>query len=136
MIAFICPACQSALESPDHTTGQKVNCPKCGQRLLIPPPMPRPMRNRTMLGPVIARSSTPPAPQAEPVVCVGIRCYNCDRAVPEGESVRHDISRGGGLGAWWPLLLLSGGSLWLILLLMNPTEQSHEMSLCLECNDE
>src|SRR5215831_8906090 len=115
MIPFTCPACQAALESQDHTTGQNVNCPKCGQRLLIPPPMPRPILNRTMLGQAITPLPTSSSPPLEPVVWVGVRCYDCDRAIPEGESVRHDISRGGGgLWALWPLLLLSAGSLWLV----------------------
>jgi DNA-directed RNA polymerase subunit RPC12/RpoP len=139
MITFTCPACQAALESPDHTAGQKVHCPKCGQRLLIPPPMPRPILNRTMLGQATTPLPTSSSPPPEPVVWVGVRCYDCDRAIPEGESVRHDISSGGGgLGAWWPLILLSGGSLWLVLLLMgtSSSEEYHRVSICLECSNE
>jgi DNA-directed RNA polymerase subunit M/transcription elongation factor TFIIS len=50
MIRFTCPACKSVLESPPHKGGDKVACPKCGQRLLIPNPVKPAARNKTVLG--------------------------------------------------------------------------------------
>jgi hypothetical protein len=35
---FSCPACQTLLQAP--VPGQKVLCPRCGQKLLIPAPPP------------------------------------------------------------------------------------------------
>lgn len=48
MIRFSCPACQKILKVSDHGAGRKVPCPRCGQRLLIPPPVQE--RNKTVLG--------------------------------------------------------------------------------------
>jgi DNA-directed RNA polymerase subunit RPC12/RpoP len=50
MIHFQCPNCLKKLKAPDETTGRKTNCPGCGQRLLIPPPIPTQVRNETILG--------------------------------------------------------------------------------------
>jgi hypothetical protein len=70
LIRFSCPRCKSILETPDHRAGDKVECPKCQQRLQVPVPP----RTQTVLAHLI--SSTPdPAPlktgpvfpQAEPV---------------------------------------------------------------------
>ena len=36
MIRFSCPTCQKVLKTLDEGTGRKINCPKCGQRLLVP----------------------------------------------------------------------------------------------------
>jgi hypothetical protein len=38
MIAFKCPTCQQVMNTPDEAGGQKLACPKCGQRLQVPPP--------------------------------------------------------------------------------------------------
>ncbi len=48
MIRFACPACRKILKAPDEGAGRKINCPKCGQRLLIPPPVQ--VQNKTVLG--------------------------------------------------------------------------------------
>jgi hypothetical protein len=60
MIRFACPACQTVLQSPDPGAGNKVACPKCGQRLQIPGAPAR--RNRTVLGALL--------PKARPKVVV------------------------------------------------------------------
>jgi hypothetical protein len=38
MFDYACPACCAVLTAPDHAVGRKATCPKCGQRLRIPPP--------------------------------------------------------------------------------------------------
>ncbi len=38
MIYFQCPTCRKDLKAQDGFAGRKVECPDCGQRLLIPPP--------------------------------------------------------------------------------------------------
>ncbi len=38
MIYFQCPTCRKELKAQDGFAGRKVECPDCGQRLLIPPP--------------------------------------------------------------------------------------------------
>lgn len=50
MIRFQCPTCLKKLQAPDGTTGRKTNCPSCGQRLLIPPPIRTQVQNKTILG--------------------------------------------------------------------------------------
>lgn len=67
MIRFSCPTCRKALKAPDHGAGQKVHCPRCGQRVLIPPPIE--VQNRTVLGepmPAPAIVSPPPPVPREP----------------------------------------------------------------------
>ncbi len=58
MIRFQCPTCQKVLKAPDEGTGRKINCPKCGQRLQIPPPIQA--QNKTVLGQSLPE---PPAPE-------------------------------------------------------------------------
>jgi DNA-directed RNA polymerase subunit RPC12/RpoP len=36
VIRFQCPACKKVLKVADDGASRKVNCPRCGQRLLIP----------------------------------------------------------------------------------------------------
>jgi hypothetical protein len=36
MIRFSCPACRITLDAPDFAAGNKMPCPKCGQRLQLP----------------------------------------------------------------------------------------------------
>jgi hypothetical protein len=62
-VRFQCPACQSVLECPERKAGEKIVCPKCGQRLQIPRPAP-PQRNRTVLGRVMDAVTRPA--QAKP----------------------------------------------------------------------
>jgi len=45
-IRFKCPTCQASLTAGDGKAGSKLPCPKCGQRLQVPPP---PV-NHTILG--------------------------------------------------------------------------------------
>lgn len=45
MIRFACPVCRAVLAVPDNAIGKKGSCPKCGQRLLVPP-----SRRSTILG--------------------------------------------------------------------------------------
>lgn len=49
MIRFQCPVCNTVMSVPDTDAGRKGDCPKCGQRLQIPPVSP-PARRQTMLG--------------------------------------------------------------------------------------
>src|SRR5262249_45288700 len=48
MICFTCPNCQKALKAPDNCSGRKTSCPKCGQRLYVPPPGGT--QNKSILG--------------------------------------------------------------------------------------
>jgi DNA-directed RNA polymerase subunit RPC12/RpoP len=88
MIRFACPACKKVLKVADDGAGKKVNCPGCGQRLLIPAaPMPVvPVRDRVVLAeappspptssPVSASRSAPPKVRQGktiPVTCPGCR---------------------------------------------------------------
>jgi DNA-directed RNA polymerase subunit RPC12/RpoP len=42
MIRFSCPACQKVFKAPSRAAGRKASCPRCGNRLLIPPPIQAP----------------------------------------------------------------------------------------------
>jgi hypothetical protein len=39
MIRFSCSACQKMLQAEDQSAGRTVSCPKCGQHLVVPPPI-------------------------------------------------------------------------------------------------
>lgn len=60
MIRFACPTCQKALKAPDNGVGRKVSCPRCGQWLLVPPPVQ--LLNQTVLGQPMPDPATPPPP--------------------------------------------------------------------------
>lgn len=67
---FNCPSCSKSLSTPDETAGNKVECPKCGQRILIPSP-----KNKTKLGQIVDESPsiTPSVPPEKR----GFRCIHC-----------------------------------------------------------
>lgn len=48
MIRFACPACQKVLKTSDEGVGRKTSCPRCGQRMLIPPRVQ--VQDKTVLG--------------------------------------------------------------------------------------
>src|SRR5438094_6813316 len=63
MLRFCCPACKNVLSTPPEQAGTKINCPRCGQRLLVPQP------NKTLLGALLpeekqAAACAAPAPAA------------------------------------------------------------------------
>jgi DNA-directed RNA polymerase subunit RPC12/RpoP len=60
MIHFSCPSCRNSLMSPDEAAGTKIACPKCGQRLLIPPPVQA--QNKTVLGISVPEPISPNLP--------------------------------------------------------------------------
>jgi hypothetical protein len=60
MIRFACPTCRKVLKAPEHGAGRKISCPRCGQRLLIPPPIP--VQNKTVLGQSMPDSTAPRVP--------------------------------------------------------------------------
>src|SRR5262245_55502254 len=47
MPRFTCPTCQQHLSAPDSAVGQKVACPQCGQKILLPQAKPA-ANNRTV----------------------------------------------------------------------------------------
>lgn len=58
-IRFTCPTCLMVIESPDAAANQKVECPKCTQRLLVPPLDES--KRKTVLGmPATQEQPTPP----------------------------------------------------------------------------
>ena len=65
-IRFACPACNAVIKAPADKVGRKVNCPKCGQRLQIPPP---PKERTVVAKPLPAKEPghTPAAPPPPPV---------------------------------------------------------------------
>lgn len=83
MIRFGCPTCRSVLESPERKAGDKIACPKCGQRLQVPAPP----RNKTVLGTIFPEPSgqfrpvdppvRDPQPQATVANSVSLTCPTC-----------------------------------------------------------
>lgn len=79
MIRFQCPACQKILKTPEHGAGRKINCPKCGQKLLVPPPIQR--QNKTVLGQSIPNPCDVPSSSSESTqqqrVQISFECPSC-----------------------------------------------------------
>ncbi|HEY7157041.1 MAG TPA: hypothetical protein VH575_23935, partial [Gemmataceae bacterium] len=77
MIRFSCPACHKVLKAPDHGGGRKINCPKCGQRMLIPMPAKPAAANPTVLGQLTSSPLPGPVPstctEADSLVLLGLR---------------------------------------------------------------
>jgi DNA-directed RNA polymerase subunit RPC12/RpoP len=74
MITFQCPACHKVLKVQDDSAGKKAPCPKCGQRLLVPPPV----QNKTVLGQPVPESAP------EPIIPAGkiaVGCPGCGRSI-------------------------------------------------------
>jgi transcription elongation factor Elf1 len=75
MIRFACPSCRKHLKADDRGAGRKISCPRCGQRLRIPPSAGAPEQRRG--GPTNAGSAAPsPTPLAGqvPFDCPGCHC--------------------------------------------------------------
>ncbi|MGH7169139.1 MAG: hypothetical protein ACRELG_02535 [Gemmataceae bacterium] len=60
MIRFTCPTCKTVLQAPGEKAGEKVACPKCGQRLLAPNPVKPGAGNKTVLGSLLPDSAGSP----------------------------------------------------------------------------
>jgi len=86
MIRFQCPACQKVLKAEDRGAGTKINCPKCGQRLLVPPPVQ--VENNTVLARPLPPHPTTELPGSEPQTGsippgqLFFGCPGCGRAIP------------------------------------------------------
>jgi outer membrane biosynthesis protein TonB/DNA-directed RNA polymerase subunit RPC12/RpoP len=60
MIRFQCPVCNSVINAQDERTGDKIACPKCGQRLQIPtPPRPKPTPTVPLVAPAQIQPAAP-----------------------------------------------------------------------------
>jgi DNA-directed RNA polymerase subunit RPC12/RpoP len=79
MIQFACPRCQKVLQAEESATGNKVDCPGCGQRLQVPAPA----LNKTLLGTLIPESPPAPAIPVVPPVASQIREIKPEEAPPE-----------------------------------------------------
>lgn len=131
MIRYICPTCQSSLESPVSQVGQKVACPKCHQRLQIPNPI-----TKTILAPLAPPLA--PARRSEPkphAVYVSVRCHDCDCIIAEGESFRRKLETRGLGSGWIVFLLVLLGPIWLLTGLLIGSK-SKKVSFCIWCNTE
>jgi DNA-directed RNA polymerase subunit RPC12/RpoP len=78
MIRFACPNCGKHLKAPEERAGQKVSCPRCSQRLLIPshvPPAPVRLPNEGKREEIKPLPAQPPADLGErdDVVLLGLR---------------------------------------------------------------
>lgn len=58
MIRFSCPACNSALQSPAQSAGDKIACPKCSQNMLIPNPVKPAEGDANVLSPIRVKHKT------------------------------------------------------------------------------
>jgi hypothetical protein len=54
-ILIVCPSCQTHMNAPSTGAGKRVQCPKCGQVLLVPVPAAA-----SILPPIEPRQETPP----------------------------------------------------------------------------
>ena len=78
MINFACPSCKSVLKAAAEKGGCKVNCPRCGQRLLVPLPA---AANKTILGLCSPSGALPMHPRQhrtrESMLCCRSPSRNC-----------------------------------------------------------
>ena len=145
MPAVICPRCAATVSLPDPWSAPGYTCPLCHTPTTLELAIPKLPLLKTS-GKVERgeeeedeRPRRRGRPEATRVVHVtSVRCYDCDRAIPEGLSVRRALRSG---GFFWPvLLLLLLGPLGLVFLivglfLMAPAT-SKKVSLCERCNEE
>jgi hypothetical protein len=118
MIRFACPACQSVLESPRRKAGEKVACPKHGQRLQFSPPTPPAVPGRPALGKALGSGSprprtatSPSAPTRQGSTTEALAIPTASDATPDrsfarvktgliAASIAAVICGGGGLALW------------------------------------
>jgi DNA-directed RNA polymerase subunit RPC12/RpoP len=103
MIHFACPTCKSVLQVAAQKAGDKVACPKCSQRLLVPNPVKPAASNKIVLGSLLPSTVTyggnedtpliPPTGNPSPAV-PWIRCYDCGQPVPIAQGQRRDVKTG------------------------------------------
>src|SRR5262249_11993522 len=79
MIRFQCPTCQQTLTTSDDSTGRKMKCPRCGQKLLVPPPATPLPQSKTLLG-----QTVPPAAATSQAKGLAVNCPGCGRSIPFG----------------------------------------------------
>src|SRR5262249_25472125 len=63
-IRFQCPTCGATVTAPTRKVGKKSSCPRCGQRLQVPP-----QPNTTVLGRPLPNNAAP-LQASEPPLCV------------------------------------------------------------------
>lgn len=96
MIRFSCPSCRKTLKSPEGSAGRRAACPRCGLKLLVPPPARHQTgaQNRALLdlslpesssGVSVPRSNVPNWANELGDVYVQVGCPDCGAAfaVPE-----------------------------------------------------
>lgn len=72
MVRFQCPSCRKVLDAQEQQCGQKIQCPGCGQRLLIPPPTQ--VRSKTVLAESMPGPASPsPVGGQTQVSCPGCK---------------------------------------------------------------
>ena len=79
-----CPHCSVPFVVPVGTTGV-ILCPACGTNCQVPGPPAQPL--------TVLPTPKRPEPRIDVPVTQSIRCYDCDRLVPEGQSVRVPMSK-------------------------------------------
>jgi DNA-directed RNA polymerase subunit RPC12/RpoP len=78
MMRFSCPTCQKVLKAPADEAGRKIHCPRCGQRLEIPPP-PQPVNHTVLAHPVLGPHATSPRPAAPGKAPLVTTCPKCGK---------------------------------------------------------
>jgi DNA-directed RNA polymerase subunit RPC12/RpoP len=86
MIRFSCPNCGKHLKAPDEGAGQKVSCPGCSRRLLIPPPVLQ--QNKTVLGQIMPDTGTRRAASAPQAGTIDVTCLITNRLPGDATCVR------------------------------------------------
>jgi DNA-directed RNA polymerase subunit RPC12/RpoP len=117
MIDFFCPTCKAALRAAPEHAGAKIECPKCGQRIMIPGAVKE--TNKTLLGlstPDATPVSGPGAVEAivDPTIDrlgrPAFRCPYCGCTYPP--YFRTHLSTGGVVAVVLIFLFLLPGVLW------------------------
>jgi DNA-directed RNA polymerase subunit RPC12/RpoP len=82
LIRFTCASCGKRLKAADDGAGQKISCPRCGQRLMVPQQMQNqssvPQPATPPLWPPHASHGSQAVPQAGQVL---VHCPGCGRAI-------------------------------------------------------
>jgi DNA-directed RNA polymerase subunit M/transcription elongation factor TFIIS len=82
MIRFPCPHCQKKLKAPERAVGKIINCPKCNQSLVIPPPVRSPGQplpdSGNVAGPISGGGPARVEPSSDKVP---VNCPGCGRSL-------------------------------------------------------
>jgi DNA-directed RNA polymerase subunit RPC12/RpoP len=125
---IICPTCQANLQVPDSTSGTKIHCTNCTQRIQVPapPPMFKVNPNKTVLGRIPEAATSETGQSLPPPLLPPRRARPRRRARPWEDLPSDELTHSGfGISSFLIALLVGGIDLIVGSLIFINTARNH-----------